>query len=87
MSEFKDILSFNRDLDVSVDGLYQSYKLMLRKGMIKEAESIDRAQMLAACANINASCHTLLDKIHQIRLYRTLNEQVVDDDDENNEED
>ena len=87
MSEFKDILSFNRDLDVSVDGLYQSYKLMLRKGMIKEAESIDRAQMLAACANINASCHTLLDKIHQIRLYRTLNEQVVDDNDENNEED
>ena len=64
MSEFKDTASFNRNLDVLVDGLYQSYKLMLRKGMIKEAESIDRAQMLAACANINASCHTILDKIH-----------------------
>ena len=57
----------------------EEYTRLKRKGLIKETETIDQMQILAACANINAACHTILDKIHQVRMYRVLSEENDDD--------
>ena len=76
-----------RDLILTINRLYDSYKLLLRKGLILDAEIAERSQFFAACANINDACNVLLDKIHQVRLHRLLQSNDDKDNDDYNEND